>query len=861
MTHTHPPQAATPPAPPPVVSTSLPRVPEPAPGAPDPAEAPNPEAELAFRFVTETNVNVFLTGRAGTGKTTLLHRLRRSLEKSFVVVAPTGVAAINASGTTIHSQLQLPFGLLTEKRMTGPEGRRSLAKAKVDVLRRIDLLIVDEVSMVRADVMDAIDHQLRRVRQDRRPFGGVQLLLIGDLHQLPPVVRGDEERDLRALYETPYFFSASALREAGLVTVELKRVYRQTDAAFVRLLGEVRANRMTDEVLARLNTRYRDAAEADRLDGYITLTSHRRAAERINRSRLADVPASGHRYSAKVTGSFPEGSYPTDEVLELKVGAQVMFVKNDPEGAYHNGKIGTVTKLEEGLVTVDCGADGGEIATGPVRWENTKYKLDRQTKEVGAETAGTFSQVPLRLAWAITIHKSQGLTFERVVIDAAAAFAHGQVYVALSRCRSFEGIVLRSSIESRSVRTDRQVSAYSARQAALAPDETQLAAARVAYRQQLLRDAFDFAALARATEGFRRHGLVSLASYPGLTEGELDGLADAVRDRVHAVGQKFRGQLEHALHETDLAADPTPVPPRCRQAVGYFLGELGRLGRERIGRLDLETDNAEAGERGQELLAALRREHALATATLRLLDAEAFTPGALTTTRAKLSVDAASGSRPGARTATGVSGGSGGSTAKVAHPLLYTMISDWRAATAKALEVRTRQVLSVRDLRAICAALPKSAAELAAVEGIGAKKVARFGEDVLGIVARYLRSPLSKEGARALREDVSSTVSLTVSMFRTGATPAEIAAARGYATNTIYGHLADGIAAGAIDGENVLPSGDLAALTDFLRENDGDLTGLRARFGGRYGHGEAKVAKALWRRGREARHDGPTTRG
>ena len=852
MTHL-PPEAA---APPPAVD-GVPPAPD---RAAPPDTSPNPEAELAYRFVTETNENVFLTGRAGTGKTTLLHRLRKTLKKSFVVVAPTGVAAINASGTTIHSQLQLPFGLLTEKRLKGPEGMRRIAKAKVSVVRRIDLLIIDEVSMVRADVMDAIDHQLRRIRQDQRPFGGVQLLLIGDLHQLPPVVRGDEERDLQALYETPYFFSSAALQRAGLVTVELQRVYRQTDADFVQLLGEVRANRMTEDVLARLNTRYCDAEEADRLEGYITLTSHRRAAERINGSRLADMPGQALHYRAKVTGTFPESSYPTDETLDLKVGAQVMFVKNDPEGAYHNGKIGVVTKLEEGLVTVDCGADGGEIVTAPVRWENTRYKLDGKTKEVDAETAGTFQQIPLRLAWAITIHKSQGLTFDRVVIDAAAAFAHGQVYVALSRCRSFEGIVLRSSIASRSVRTDRQVSSYSQAQAARAPGEAELTAARVAYRQQLLRDAFDFAALGRAVEGFRRHGLVSLASYPGLQEAELDALANAVQDEVQRVGQSFRGQLEQALQTTDLDADPVPVPTRCRQAVSYFLGKLEHIHRELIGGLDLETDNADAGERGQELLAALRREHALATTTLRLLDAEAFAPAQITTARAKLNVEVPVAGPGGGRRSPGTTA-TGGGAAKVAHPHLYTMLSDWRAAAAKQLEVRTNQVLSVRDLRAICAALPRSAAELAKVEGIGARKVKRYGDQLLQVVGRYLRSALSEGGGGSPVEGVSATVSLTVSMFRNGTSPADIAADRGYATNTIYGHLADGIAAGAIDGENVLPTGDLAALTDFLRENDGDLTGLRARFGGRYGHGEAKVAKALGRRGREARHDGPTTRG
>ena len=805
------------------------------------ADAPNAEAELAFRFVTETNANVFLTGRAGTGKTTFLHRLRERIDKSYVVVAPTGVAAINAKGATIHSQLQLPFGLLTPRRLDSAEGKRRLAKAKENVLRRIDLLIIDEVSMVRADVMDAIDHKLRRVRRSRRPFGGVQLLLIGDLHQLPPVVRGDEERELAEHYPTPYFFSAKALQRAGLVTVELKRVYRQTDATFVDLLGEVRANRMTEAVLASLNSRYRQASAVAELDGYITLTSHRRSADDINRERLSATPGKASHYRARVSGTFPEGSYPTDETLELKVGAQVMFVKNDRDGAYHNGKIGTVTALNDETVRVDCGPDdGGVIEVGFTRWENTKYSLDKSSKEVDSEVAGSFTQVPLRLAWAITIHKSQGLTFDRVVIDAAAAFAHGQVYVALSRCRSFEGIVLRSRIGGESVRTDRQVRDYTTEQQARAPGQAELADARVRFREQLLRDAFDFAELGRAVEAFRRHGLVEERAYPGLQAAELDALANFTQDAVVQVADNFRGQLEESFASVDLGDDPTPVPERCRQAAAYFTGKLSALEAEHLGSLDLETDNADAHERGEELLAEVRRHLATAQGAVDALAAEQFSPSAYVAQRARLALGKLEAGRSARRPKTGA--------VKVTNPILYAMLSDWRGARASAEGVRVSQVLTSRSMRAVCAELPKTGAELAAIEGIGQVRLKKSGAEILAVVAKYVAAdypaaPVSQASGSA---PVSATVSLSNSMFGKGLSVDDIAAERGYTAGTILGHLAAGIETGLTDGAGLVDPADQADIERYLAEHDGELGGAYSAFGGRFEQGLLKVARALW---------------
>ena len=809
---------------------------------PPPFAEQNPEAELAYRFVTETDRHVFLTGRAGTGKTTFLHRIRERLAKSYVVVAPTGVAAINAKGATIHSQLQLPFGLLSPARLRSPEARRNLARAKEQVLRRIDLLIIDEVSMVRADVIDAIDATLQRVRRNSRPFGGVQLLLIGDLHQLPPVVTVREQAELAALYPTPYFFSARALQDAGMVTVELERVYRQTDTEFVRLLGEVRANRMGEAVLRKLNSRYRDEESLGDLSGYVTLTTHRRTADQINAERLAATAGQVRQYRAEVRGNFPEGNYPTDETLELKVGAQVMFVKNDREGAYHNGKIGRVVVLEETSVTVDCGADGGRITVGRVRWENARYNLDSSTKEVTSEVAGSFEQIPLRLAWAITIHKSQGLTFDRVVIDAAAAFAHGQVYVALSRCRSFEGIIMRTRIGGSAVRTDRQVSEYTTEQRERRPNEDQLAVARIAYRRQLLRDAFEFGDLARAAQAFRRHGIVESRSYPGLREAELDALHDAIQDRVVAVAQRFGAQLEQALRETDLDGESVAVPARCREAVAYFREQLATIERDRLATLDLETDNTDAGERGEALRAEVTQAFKIARGVLAIIDADGFAPGRLVTERARLSLSDSgptSGSHPARRSG----------PVKVANPVLYAMLTDWRSREAAEQSASVSEVVPSRVLRAICVALPQSAAALAKVEGMGGVRVKRYGDDLLGIVARFRADKSAGALVPAtVTSGASATVALTLSMFGQGEDVDAIAAARGLSKGTILGHLAKGVEADLTRADDVVAAADQVAVSAYLDEHDGELTGCYAHFDGRLDHGLLKVARAIWAR-------------
>lgn len=402
----------------------------------------NNELKTAWEFVEKTGKSVFLTGKAGTGKTTFLREVVESSSKRVVVVAPTGIAAINAGGVTIHSFFQLPLhpyipGVKVESKF-------AFSKEKRSVIKTIDVLVIDEISMVRSDLLDAVDSVLRRFRDRNKPFGGVQLLMIGDLQQLTPVVTDEEAELLSHYYATPYFFGSHALSKTDYVTIELKQIYRQQDENFVSILNEIRSGRPSQRAIDILNERYIPSFAPDTEDGYIRLTTHNNTANAYNEQQLELIDDQLYRFDAEISGNFPEYSYPTELQLELKKGAQVMFVKNDPSSdkRYYNGKIGHVVEIVDDIILVQCPGDDEPVAVEQLEWENSKYVINEQTQEMETEVQGVFRQYPLRLAWAITIHKSQGLTFDKAIIDAAASFASGQVYVALSRCRTLEGMVL-----------------------------------------------------------------------------------------------------------------------------------------------------------------------------------------------------------------------------------------------------------------------------------------------------------------------------------------------------------------------------------------------------------------------------------
>ena len=432
-------------------------------------------ADFVSKFISRTNTNIFLTGKAGTGKTTLLHHIVKNTYKKCLVAAPTGIAAINAKGVTLHSLFQLPFGIFipiiqsrsyTENsKLTDPntliKGLQMFDRKRA-LLRELELLIIDEVSMLRADMLDAIDLILRYVRRNTLPFGGVQVLFIGDLLQLPPVVKDDEWVVLKEHYTSVYFFDSKVLQQHKPVYIELDKIYRQADNTFINLLNHLRNDEMTLEDYSMLNSYYKPDFKALPSDNYITLTTHNFKANEINKTFLNSLTNKSFLFEASIEGDFNEYAYPIEKTLELKIGAQVIFVKNDPTGQqrFFNGRIGIISMLSDERIEVEFVETNSKIIVEPYKWENVKYKLNTTSNEIEENTAGTFTQYPIKLAWAITVHKSQGLTFDKAIIDIGDAFASGQVYVALSRLRSLQGLVLTSLINVNSIGKDGKISLY-----------------------------------------------------------------------------------------------------------------------------------------------------------------------------------------------------------------------------------------------------------------------------------------------------------------------------------------------------------------------------------------------------------------
>lgn len=422
-------------------------------------ERGNFELDVARFIVEKTDMSLFLTGKAGTGKTTFLREVVRYTKKKCIVLAPTGIAAVNAGAMTIHSFFQFGLGPFVQG-VIEPKSDFRINKSKLELIRHLQLLIIDEVSMVRADLMDHIDVELRRIRRNSKPFGGVQLLMIGDLQQLPPIAHGGEDELLRQYYKTLYFFSSAALKSMKYSCIELKNVYRQTDGHFIDILNHARNCTLTSQDISDLNARYIPGFSPKPEDGYIRLMTHNRQVDYINAAEMEKLDSKPYTFVAAVTGTFPEESYPTADSLTLKKGAQVMFIKNDPERRFINGTLGEVKSIDKNSIAVRLAESGTIIDVEPMEWQNIRYQFDEESKEISAKQIGRFKQYPLKAAWAITVHKSQGLTFDKAIIDVHAAFSPGQAYVALSRCRTLDGLVLSSPVSASVFMRDNAVDAY-----------------------------------------------------------------------------------------------------------------------------------------------------------------------------------------------------------------------------------------------------------------------------------------------------------------------------------------------------------------------------------------------------------------
>ena len=744
----------------------------------------NKELELAWSYLQNTNRNVFLTGNAGTGKTTFLKNLREKSHKRMVVCAPTGVAAINAGGVTLHSFFQLPFGPLLMERVTGKRPSGEMAafkfnKKKINIIKTLDLLVIDEISMVRADILDAIDDILRKYRNRLLPFGGIQVLMIGDLEQLSPVIKQEEWELLRPYYASVYFFHARVMQEAHMQSIELKHIYRQSDQKFIEILNEIRNNQLTPANLEKLNSRHIPQFEPEDKDEYIMLTTHNATANRINQRKLDKLKTKRHFFKAKVDGIFSEYSYPADFELELKEEAQVMFIKNDssPEKRYYNGKIGRVTEIDGQNIYVLCEGDKHSILVEPEEWHNMKYELDEKG-ELQEESVGTFKQFPLRLAWAITIHKSQGLTFEHAIIDAEAAFAHGQTYVALSRCKSLEGMVLSSKISSSAIISDQKVSRFNQEVKSKPPTDEDLQKSIYNFQLALVQELFSYGQIKyrvdRLETLFTNHGRV-------ITGGAKD-LAREIRDKtlpqLLGVGKKFQQQVEEITQMGDNLEQNAHFQERIKKAAQWFY-QQHEESLEKLLKQDAETDNKEVKKQIKEHWEALQE---LVFVRQKLLEKaqNGFDIEGLLKIRAEATFDAAKEKPKKGRT-----------NYHSSHPELLSLLRFWRDASSDVRALPQSQIMPYKSLVEISNQLPQSLSELKKIPGIGKVKLREYGDELIDMVLDYVSEKGIKKEIVEEKPKAPKVKShdLTWQLISGGMSIEEVAKERNLATSTIESHI------------------------------------------------------------------------
>jgi hypothetical protein len=822
----------------------------------------NPELKLADKFLKTTDCNIFLTGKAGTGKTTFLKNLRKKSPKRMVITAPTGVAAINAGGVTLHSFFQLPFGPVVPGSDTiSRESRRRFRKEKINIIKSLDLLVIDEISMVRSDMLDGVDNVLRRFRRSSQPFGGVQLLMIGDLHQLAPVIRENEWRLLSQYYDSPYFFSSNSLKKTEFFTVELQHIYRQSDKKFINLLNKVRDNNLNESSLRELNRRYLPDISSAEKEGYITLCTHNRNADDINITRLQSLITPARRFKAEIIGEFPEHTYPTSALLELKEEAQVMFVRNDssPEKRFFNGKIGKIIQIRGKEILVKCPADTKPITVKPEKWQNIEYRLDEQSGEIKENKIGEFEQYPLKLAWAITIHKSQGLTFDHAIIDAQAAFAHGQVYVALSRCRTLEGMVLSSPLSRPAIKSDPAIAGFTKSSREDRPDHRQLENAAIRYQQRLLLECFDFGKLRYLLDRFT--GLVmgnsSVVQLAGIAD--LPGLQQDCFKEICTVGENFGRQLQGLFRETSLPTDDPVIIERINKASEYFREKLNTLLLTPLENLSLDTDNKELGKRLRKLHKQLREEGTVKSAAAGACG-DGFSPEryhrALSAAEIEFQKKKQQKQSPVY------------TEEDITHPELFQTILRWRTEKAKKDNIAPFQILHRKTIVQITMHLPDTPGALLGIRGIGKVLMERYGDEILamvyayrknhGIESSFLPEPEKPNKSQKEKPVKESTIDLTLELFKKNLTVREIARQRKLVPATIQRHLAQCIESGKISVEQLVANEKIKIITEATEKTAKFLLSeVKQALGEEYSYEEIRYVQAHLQYMISKKPDGP----
>jgi|AGTN01.3.fsa_nt_gi ATP-dependent exoDNAse (exonuclease V), alpha subunit - helicase superfamily I member len=756
--------------------------------------------QLAFDFALHTHRNLFITGKAGTGKTTFLHRLKEVSGKQMAVVAPTGVAAINAAGTTIHSFFQLPFTPF----FPTPEGQKDLiAKSKMRsyrrrVLQELELLVIDEISMVRADLLDAIDTSLRHFRyRNDEPFGGVQVIFIGDMFQLSPVVKEDEGRLLSQYYQSPYFFHSRVIAQDPPVYIEFEKIYRQTNSDFIRILNEIRNDCLSEESFRRLEERYDPHFIPPAGENYIVLTTHNYKADRINAGELEKINGKTYTFKAKIQGDFPEKSYPTEPTLELKIGAKVMFLKNDTETPrrFYNGKIGVVDDIEEDRIIIRCEQDE-YIGVERGVWENIGYSANADTKQIEENMLGSFTQYPLRLAWAITIHKSQGLTFDKAVIDAGHAFAPGQVYVALSRCRSLKGIVLLSKINPVSVHNDRQIVEYERNKQPVTMLEEQLDESRKAYRSHILLSVFDFSDIYAHSKRLCLRIDEIKVSFNEETMPYLQHIRQQLQE-IDEVAVKFRTQLHSIFRQYPVREDY--LQNRVSAAGDFFAQKADQL-LETLRKSPATTDSRTHADEYNEAIQHIFSDLALKKHILGSLKSdiriETYFEVRNRFVLPPFSVNAY------ARNAS--------AKPNLSYPELYRLLVEERNKICEPKDLPIYMVAGSKTLYEMAEYLPQDEKELLQITGFGPAKVEKYGYTFLSIIRSHcekhgLQSRLSeketskgKPKEKKEKKQKGDSPRISLEMFRSGSTIEEIAEERNLAVSTIGTHLAKFVETGEL---------------------------------------------------------------
>ena len=790
----------------------------------------NDKIEMLNRFVQNTDVHIFLTGKAGTGKTTFLRNLAANTYKRMVIVAPTGVAAINAGGVTIHSFFQLPFGPIVPDGQSLSLLSNKISKTKLKIMRSLDLLVIDEISMVRADLLDAVDAVLRKVRRSSAAFGGVQLLMIGDIQQLAPVARQNEWELLQPYYKSVYFFDSHVLRNNPYICVELNHIYRQNDEDFINILNQVRNNMLDKKNADLLNQRFLPDFNPKDKDGYITLTTHNSQADEINEQKLKEIKSKTLTFEAEIKGIFPENAYPTKEILELKVGAQVMFVKNDPspEKEYYNGRIGKIISYnkDEGLV-VQC--DNDVINVTPVQWQNFEYTLNEKTNEIEEKEIGSFTQIPLRTAWAITIHKSQGLTFDKVILNAEMAFTHGQVYVALSRCTSLNGLVLKSKIQNNVLFNDSTINAFVDRIPSLEPDKERLAKEEYKFIHHTIIDLFSFDELEtqmnRLTKVLRENdNIIDKDAVNQATEKRM-----LFREEIINVATRFARQVDSIFANPN--ADFNFLQERIKKASSYFFEKLNAL--EDIGDQINETDNKAVNLSIKTVLDMIREILYVKTACLNLttngFDVEKFLE-----LKNKKTIEAEKLSSSKLKT----------KAIDNKDKSLMNALMKWRDKKAMEFDKLENQILPTTLLMRIVEKKPVSIKELKDISKLGVARIRSFGADIINIVLEH-----QGFGQKDFNDDkskkemnLSRSACHTLELLDEGMSIDEIAKERNFSRSTIEGHVIEIIRNKLYSAEDFVSKEHLETIKEYFKEvDDTSLTAARDILGDEYSYFELKL--------------------